>query len=98
MKALSFADTQMVRAYVAHYFAEHPEFVHEMIRATRVIDVNDQSVSLLGRGDKQEMLGTLEPDSDQRDPPDAKPLLPWSPSGHRRRRERRLNRRRFPAA
>jgi PAS domain S-box-containing protein len=46
---------------LAQYFAEHPDFVREMIRATRVIDVNDQSVSLLGRGDKQEMLGTLEP-------------------------------------
>jgi PAS domain S-box-containing protein len=41
------------------YFAEHPEFVRDMIRATRVVDVNDQSVRMFGRGDKQEMLADL---------------------------------------
>jgi C4-dicarboxylate-specific signal transduction histidine kinase len=46
---------------LAGYFAAHPEFVREMIRATRVLDVNDQSVQLLGRGDKREMLAGLEP-------------------------------------
>lgn len=43
------------------YFASHPDFVREMIRSTRVIDLNDQSVRLFGRGDKQEMLNSLEP-------------------------------------
>jgi PAS domain S-box-containing protein len=43
------------------YFASHAEFVREMIRSTRIIDVNDQSVLLFGRGDKQEMLAGLEP-------------------------------------
>jgi PAS domain S-box-containing protein len=43
------------------YFATHPEFVREMIRLTRVIDVNDHSVRLFGRGQKKEMLNSLEP-------------------------------------
>ena len=46
---------------LSRYFTEHPEIVREMIRATHVIDVNDQSVQLFGRGDKQEMLAGLEP-------------------------------------
>lgn len=45
---------------LAAYFAAHPEFVREMIRGTRIIDVNDQSVLLFGRGDKQEVLANLE--------------------------------------
>jgi signal transduction histidine kinase len=44
---------------LAKYFAEHPGFVREMIRATRVVDLNDQSVRMFGRGDKQEMLADL---------------------------------------
>jgi PAS domain S-box-containing protein len=44
---------------LAQYFAEHPGFVRGMIRATRVVDVNDQSVRMFGRGDKQEMLADL---------------------------------------
>jgi signal transduction histidine kinase len=44
---------------LAKYFAEHPAFVREMIRATRVVDVNDQSVKMFGRGDKLEMLADL---------------------------------------
>jgi PAS domain S-box-containing protein len=55
---------QLVRNGVADlpsYFAQHPEFVRQMIGATQVIDVNDQSVALFGRGDKDEMLAGLEP-------------------------------------
>jgi PAS domain S-box-containing protein len=44
-----------------HYFAANLGFVREMTRATRVLDVNDQSVQLFGRGAKQEMLGSVEP-------------------------------------
>ena len=44
-----------------NYLAANPDVVRDMIRATRVIDVNDQSVQLLGRGDKREMLAGLEP-------------------------------------
>ena len=51
--------TQGVKDY-ASYFAEHPEFVRAMMRATRVIDVNDQTVALFGRGDKAEMLRPLD--------------------------------------
>ncbi len=43
------------------YFAANLGFVRDMTRATRVLDVNDQSVRLFGRGDKQEMLGSVEP-------------------------------------
>ena len=43
------------------YFAANPDVVREMTRATRVIDVNDQTVALFGRGDKAEMLGNVEP-------------------------------------
>lgn len=43
------------------FFAEHHEFVREMMRATKVLDVNDYAVMLQGRGDKMEMLGSVEP-------------------------------------
>jgi PAS domain S-box-containing protein len=43
------------------YFAAHPDFVRDMIRATHVIDVNDLSVAMFGRGGKDEMLASLEP-------------------------------------
>jgi PAS domain S-box-containing protein len=43
------------------HFAENPAFVRGMMRATRVVDVNDQTLALFGRGDKQELLGSVEP-------------------------------------
>lgn len=43
------------------YFAANPAFVREMIRSTQVIDLNDLSVSMFGRGEKEEMLASLEP-------------------------------------
>ena len=46
---------------LAAYLAANPEFVRKLIRATQVIDVNDLSVSMFGRGDKKEMLAGLEP-------------------------------------
>lgn len=49
-----------VTDFPAH-FAAHPEFVRDMMRATRVVDVNDQSVALFGRGDKAELLTSVEP-------------------------------------
>ena len=45
----------------ASYFAEHPEFVREMMRQTRVVDVNDQTVRVFGRGNKDELLTSVEP-------------------------------------
>jgi signal transduction histidine kinase len=44
----------------ATYFADHPDFVREMMRVTRVVDVNDQTVALFGRGDKAELLQPLD--------------------------------------
>ncbi len=44
----------------AAYFAAHPLFVRSMMAATRVIDVNDQTVALFGRGDKTELLRPLD--------------------------------------
>jgi PAS domain S-box-containing protein len=46
---------------LSRYFADNPEVVREMMRATRVIDVNDQAVSLFGRGIKDELLTSVEP-------------------------------------
>lgn len=43
------------------YFSENPGFVRQMLRATRVVDVNDQTVALFGQGCKQELLGNAEP-------------------------------------
>ena len=45
----------------AAYFAAHPAFVRDLMRATRVVDVNDQTVALFGRGDKAELLTNVEP-------------------------------------
>jgi len=42
------------------YFDAHPEFVREMMRNSRVIDVNDETVKLFGRGDKAELLTNVE--------------------------------------
>jgi signal transduction histidine kinase len=50
---------QGVTDYAA-YFAEHPAFVRQMMAATRVIDVNDQTVALFGRGEKAELLRPLD--------------------------------------
>ncbi len=43
------------------YFAANPQFVREMMRATRVIDINEQTVRLFGRGERKELLGSVEP-------------------------------------
>ena len=50
---------QGVKDYAA-YFAENPAFVRAMMQATRVIDVNEQTIALFGRGDKAEMLQALD--------------------------------------
>lgn len=43
------------------HFAANPDVVRKMMRAARVIDVNDQTVAMFGRGNKGELLGDLEP-------------------------------------
>lgn len=44
-----------VTDYEAH-FAANPDFVREMMRATRIIDVNEQTAVLFGRGEKGDVL------------------------------------------
>lgn len=46
---------------LAAYFADNPEFVREMMRQTKVVDVNDYAVMLQGHGDKAALLGNVEP-------------------------------------
>jgi PAS domain S-box-containing protein len=46
----------------AKHFKDNPDAVRELVRATRVVDVNDQTIELFGRGrHKDEFLTTLEP-------------------------------------
>lgn len=42
------------------YFIANPAFVREMMRRTLVVDVNDQTIALFGRGDKEELLGNVD--------------------------------------
>jgi PAS domain S-box-containing protein len=43
-----------------YHFEQHPDLIRAMMRATRIIDVNDQAVTLFGRGRKQALLSTAE--------------------------------------
>lgn len=45
----------------ASYFERHPEFIREMMRKTRVLDVNEQTVTLFGNGSKEGLLTSVEP-------------------------------------
>jgi signal transduction histidine kinase len=49
-----------VSDFSAH-FAARPDFVRAMMRATKVLDVNAQSVALFGNGDRDGLLTDLEP-------------------------------------
>ncbi|RYG28122.1 MAG: PAS domain S-box protein, partial [Burkholderiales bacterium] len=49
-----------VKDFAAH-FRDNPDVVRAMTRATRVIDVNDQTVAMFGRGDKTELIRDVEP-------------------------------------
>jgi PAS domain S-box-containing protein len=42
------------------HFKENPRLIREIMRATRVVDVNDQTVALFGRGNKEELLTSVE--------------------------------------
>ncbi len=48
-----------VKDYAA-YFSAHPAFVRQMMGATRVIDVNDQTAALFGNSDKAELFQPLD--------------------------------------
>jgi PAS domain S-box-containing protein len=43
------------------YFQENPAYVRRMIQATRIVDVNEQSLSMFGNGDREELLRGLDP-------------------------------------
>jgi PAS domain S-box-containing protein len=43
----------------AQYFNENPDFVRRMVRATRVLDVNDRTVAMFGR--REDVLQSLDP-------------------------------------
>lgn len=43
------------------YFSEHPQFVREMMRVTRVSRVNEQTIALFGAGDPAALKGSVEP-------------------------------------
>jgi PAS domain S-box-containing protein len=43
------------------YFDEHPEFVRQMIRATRILDVNEKSLAMFGDGDRDTLMKSLDP-------------------------------------
>ncbi len=42
------------------HFKDNPEVIVEIMLATRVVDVNDQTVALFGRGNKEELLASTE--------------------------------------
>ncbi|HYE42021.1 MAG TPA: ATP-binding protein [Caulobacteraceae bacterium] len=43
------------------YFADHPEFVREMMRRTRVVDVNDTTLAMFGIGKREGLADSVEP-------------------------------------
>jgi PAS domain S-box-containing protein len=49
-----------VTDFRAHFDA-NPAYVREMLRQSRVIDVNDETVKVFGRGNKEELLTNAEP-------------------------------------
>ncbi len=44
----------------AGYFRDNPAFVREMMRATRIIDVNEQTVALFGNGSRDALMTSLD--------------------------------------
>lgn len=42
------------------YFEQNPAFIREMMRATRVLDVNEQSITLFGAASKADLMTTAE--------------------------------------
>lgn len=46
---------------VAGYFAANPDYVREMMRATLVVDVNDETVKLFGAGSRDAIGASVEP-------------------------------------
>jgi PAS domain S-box-containing protein len=42
------------------HFKENPHLIREIMRTTYVVDVNDQTVALFGKGNKEELLTSVE--------------------------------------
>jgi PAS domain S-box-containing protein len=64
------------------YFEENPDFIRQMLQATRIVDVNDQTVALFGRGSKQELLTSAEPFWPQESWPDYAEAVLSGIAGH----------------
>jgi PAS domain S-box-containing protein len=43
------------------HFRDNPDYVRRMIRATRIMDVNEQSVKMFANGDREAVLRSLDP-------------------------------------
>lgn len=43
------------------YFRQNPAFVRDMMRATRIVDVNGETVRLFGGGERELLQGSVEP-------------------------------------
>ena len=50
---------QGITDFQAH-FDQHPDLVDEVIRMTKILDVNDTSLRLYGAGSKEELMGSLD--------------------------------------
>jgi PAS domain S-box-containing protein len=57
LKALRDSGVQDLRSY----FFDNPGYVRRMIRATRIIDVNEMSLAMFGNGNREELLRSLDP-------------------------------------
>ncbi|MDH4441455.1 MAG: PAS domain S-box protein, partial [Rhizobium sp.] len=44
----------------ADYLKDHPDCVATILKASRIVDVNDQTLALFGGAEKSELLGTLD--------------------------------------
>jgi PAS domain S-box-containing protein len=43
------------------HFRNNPSYVRRMIQATRILDINEQSLSMFGNGDREALLRSLDP-------------------------------------
>lgn len=43
------------------YFRDNPDYVRKMIRETRIIDVNEQTLKMFGNGDREAVVRSLDP-------------------------------------
>ncbi len=48
-------------AGLRRHLQAYPNLVREMIRATKILDVNEQTLAMFGRGEREEVLRSLDP-------------------------------------